>query len=388
MITKDHPAFRKYSLLQFLLGRSLSAVSTLIPKNNRKILFFSEPDFSDNAKFLYYKMIDMGLDQSFDLIWAVRSEAKGKFIRRRPHSLPYIYHLLTAKYLISTNEIPYWKSSNQVTVLLWHGFPGKDENSNTKVGQFIRRTMLRRIDHLIVTSPLGGVLFRSKFHLSPHKISVLGEPRCDALFNNKQRAGAALERVLGESINGRRLILYLPTWREYDTRATPGLLKSLLDSEGYIRFLRDSRSLFLFKPHIYEETLFAEGKTENTRIITNHALQALDLTLYDFLGAVDVLVTDYSSVGRDYLLLNRPIVFYVPDLEEYRQKRGFLLEPYELWSPGDMADTPEKLIWAIQEAIKNPSKWEKERTWLRDLMFAHKDGESSRRIINSFWSAA
>ena len=60
---------------------------------------------------------------------------------------------------------------------------------------------------------------------------------------------------------------------------------------------------------------------------------------YDFLNVVDVLITDYSSIYFDYLLLNRPIIFHMPDLEEYQKKRGFILDPLDEWTPGDMSTT-------------------------------------------------
>ena len=109
------------------------------------------------------------------------------------------------------------------------------------------------------------------------------------------------------------------------------------------------------------------------------------MTIYDVLAFVDVLITDYSSIYFDYLLLNRPIVFYVPDLERYKETRGFLLEPYEKWTPGDKARTIPGLIQALQEAIDNPDKWKREREWLRDVMFKYQDGKASERIIKYFW---
>ncbi|WP_366078591.1 CDP-glycerol glycerophosphotransferase family protein [Thermococcus sp.] len=72
-------------------------------------------------------------------------------------------------------------------------------------------------------------------------------------------------------------------------------------------------------------------------------------------------------------------------MEEYRKTRGFLLEPYERWTPGDKARNISELIWALDEALNNPDKWKKEREWLRDVMFKYQDGKSSERIIKYFW---
>jgi CDP-glycerol glycerophosphotransferase (TagB/SpsB family) len=65
-----------------------------------------------------------------------------------------------------------------------------------------------------------------------------------------------------------------------------------------------------------------------------------DATAY--LGLCDVLVTDYSSIAFDYLLLGRPIVLLVPDLADYDDERGFLLPPAE-FMPGQTCRTVDEL---------------------------------------------
>src|SRR5919106_473784 len=109
------------SLAHFIFAQILSPISNLIPKNSKKVLFFSEPDYSDNAKFLYRKMVETGLARRFHLIWAFRNEAgsTGNFVRRKAFSSAYLYHFLTAKYIIGTHGVPYWKSRKQISILLW-----------------------------------------------------------------------------------------------------------------------------------------------------------------------------------------------------------------------------------------------------------------------------
>ena len=68
-------------------------------------------------------------------------------------------------------------------------------------------------------------------------------------------------------------------------------------------------------------------------LFPDEKLKEWKIDLYEVLGATDFLITDYSSVYFDYLLLNKPIIFTPTDLEEYNEDRGFLLTPYEEWTP-------------------------------------------------------
>jgi len=79
-------------------------------------------------------------------------------------------------------------------------------------------------------------------------------------------------------------------------------------------------------------------------------------------------------------MLNRPIIFYIPDFKRYYIERGFLLEPYERWTPGPKVRDLQEFMMEIEDTIFNAKKWEKERLWLRDVMFKHIDGNSSKRV--------
>lgn len=71
------------------------------------------------------------------------------------------------------------------------------------------------------------------------------------------------------------------------------------------------------------------------------------MDFYNILNAVDILITDYSSIYFDFLLLDRPIIFTPIDYEEYKHNRGFLLEPFDFWAPGDKCFCYEDLKLTI-----------------------------------------
>ena len=68
------------------------------------------------------------------------------------------------------------------------------------------------------------------------------------------------------------------------------------------------------------------------------------LTIYHIMDAFDVLVTDYSSVYVDFLLLNKPIIFSCPDIEVYKRDRGFIVDDPEMFMPGAKVKT-QRNFW-------------------------------------------
>ncbi|MBO8174507.1 MAG: CDP-glycerol glycerophosphotransferase family protein [Thermococcus sp.] len=357
-------------------------------------MFISYPPFADNMRYLYERIKQMEQFKDYIFIWPVndkelfKDDKNIKFVEYR--TFDYLWQLLRVKYIFSYQKIPYYKAKNQVGVMIWHAVPGKkgfwfDEKYWNWSGKLVLRSISRKIDYIVATSEFTRVLFSAIFHVSPEKILVLGMPRCDALFRERSDALEKLETVLNSKIKDMRVIFYLPTFRDYNRAATRDIFINLARNRDFREYLKQRNAIFIFKPHPHDEKFVENYADEYIKVVTNRQLIKLKLTLYDILPTADILVTDYSSVFRDYLLLNRPIVFYIPDKDIYCKTRGFILEPFELWTPGDKVKTIEELLRALDDAFENPKKWEKERLWLRDLFFKYKDGKASDRIIEYFW---
>ncbi|WP_214019514.1 CDP-glycerol glycerophosphotransferase family protein [Methanoculleus sp.] len=366
-----------------------STLSRFIPKDEHKILFFSAPDFSDNARYVYDRMLESGLDRTHQLIWCVYSPVQANHVIRR--SREYLYHALTAKYIISTHGTPTWKSKNQISVELWHGLPLKTIGYFADIGypnaaaRLSATWRLRRfassVDYLITTSEFERLIFSSAFLIDPGRVLVRGQPRCDALYRPRDSGIDALCRILSrDDIVDKRILLYLPTFREYDADASRRVLEEILASEKFRRFVKDENLLFVCKPHSHDEGLFQAYNREHIHILLNDDLRRAGNTIYDFLNAVDILVTDYSSVYFDFLHLNRPIVFHVPDIEDYRKQRGFILEPFRDWAPGESSNNVDELIGALASSLADPDRWETERVRIRRLTFRYADDLACERV--------
>ena len=95
-----------------------------------------------------------------------------------------------------------------------------------------------------------------------------------------------------------------------------------------------------------------------------------------------MLITDYSSVYFDYLLLNKPIIFTNRDEEEYIKNRGVILEPLDFWRPGAIVDNMESLRKEIILAISGKDRYKDRRKELMPFVHKFTDGKSTQRLFD------
>ncbi len=119
------------------------------------------------------------------------------------------------------------------------------------------------------------------------------------------------------------------------------------------------------------------------RLFTNDDLEQQDLTTHTALAAFDGLINDLSSVWVDYLLLDRPIIFAFPDVENYRRGRGLNLEPYEDRMPGPFARSMDELIAALAEVVAGGDPAAAERGRARLRFCRHTDDRSTQRLLQT-----
>lgn len=217
-------------------------------------------------------------------------------------------------------------------VALWHGMPLKKlwfatnyaqkKNLRNKIKEFTLQIYFdKRRTISIATSKKSADFLQESFRLKPGNIQITGQPRNDALFNAKNVDKT--KRILKHS-EEERFILYMPTWREQDLKGISfldDLLEKLYQDQAYLQLLEEKKCKLYIKPH---PNLQLKSKSKGNIILLS---PTSSIDSQHLLAAADVLITDYSSAFIDYALLDRPVFFYVPDLEEYEQgKLGTFLK--------------------------------------------------------------
>jgi CDP-glycerol glycerophosphotransferase (TagB/SpsB family) len=241
-----------------------------------------------------------------------------------------------------------------------------------------------------VLSELGQGFRSVEFGLPADRVLVTGAPRNDRLI----RAERGSVRRAASVGNGNSLFIWLPTFRsraQTERRAAPTVEGTPfpgpvpLDAKelGLVdRWLVENGATLLVKSHPLAPALPVAGY-ERIRSIDLQWLWSRGLTLYMLLQGVDCLITDVSSVWIDFLLTGRPMAFFFPDIQSYRETRGFNLEPYEDWIPGPLVADCDGLLQELQLLAEGRDSFAEARSTLKARLHRYQDAGSAKRVLDA-----
>lgn len=380
--------------------------SGFVPRDLRLWVFGSYGKrFTDNSKYLFLHCLSH-TGKHVRCVWISRSTATVKTLKDMGlpaysiYSLQGIWYTLRAGIFIFNayiSDINFWTSRGAVKINLWHGLPLKkierdiDDPNNYyyKIhhGSFCQSWFPKLLypwlskpyDMVISTSGYISRAFIKAFGLTLEKIPVTGLPRNDAFFENSNNAflknNAYYNQVSAISQEGKRVIVYMPTFRDSADRK-----RELPFNWGELdQFLQVRGACLFLKLHTNDSAAFPTGRYNNIFIIPSGE------DLYPTLELVDVLITDYSSIYFDYLLLDRPVVFYSYDFDEYISKHRSLCVDYHEVTAGPKAFNFEELLLALDEVLLD-DRYKQERKRIRERYHEFVDGNSSQRVLSEIYN--
>lgn len=340
-------------------------------KENR-ILFYSVPDYSDNARALYDYMVKEEYEKKYELVWLVSNpknqaiskkiKGKSKLIRsvgrfHKLYTFRSLYYSMTAKYIFVTHGSTVYddyKNDEQIVVNLWHGCGYKQ-----KTKELDNMKIKPHSDYYL----LPGNLFvdpKSKFwNTSPENLLTLGYPRYDLFFENSINAQRYIEKLKDD--NETKVIIWMPTFRQSivdgdypESELSSDTSLPLLTSEKQIidfnHYCFNQNIKVIIKKHPLQKDIPSLKKSySNLIFIDDNDLQREDVQLYELLSLTDALISDYSSITIDYLLLDRPIAFILDDFDDYKSKRGFVFENPKDFMPGHHVYEVKELYHFVSE---------------------------------------
>lgn len=364
----------------------------------KRIYDYSQMNYCDDKNNLVLLYLE---HRSYSGICALEYMCKNRLINTYAYRIKlfnndrndsdYYYDLIAAKYIITERSWSNYPAVKAKIIQLWHGFPLKtmghmlSKYDVTKYGD--PNEFWQKMDY-ILSYGLNYTTFMSACYGTLLKqYRVTGMPRNDLLFLTDGKGN--LERKIPASC-GKKIVMYMPTFRAIED----GGITVNGDDEGYLfywkdfdaekieKFCRENNIFFLFKLHPSDASKVSRLRieSENIGILTDDMLD--DKCMYEFLNAADVLVTDYSSVYFDYLLLNRPIVFTDNDSASYAENRGFMLEPLEFWRPGPVVHTFERFLGEIKKALDGQDEYEQARETLMPFVHQYRDAGSTQRLFD------
>ena len=377
--------FKIYQLTFFIFG-------FVLPKDNKLVIFesFHGKQYSDNPRAIYEYLAKN--HPEYKLVWSVDRRHINRFQKigvpfAKRFSIRWLFLMTRAKYWVTNARLPLWIPKPRKTVYLqtWHGtplkrlatdmeevhMPGTDTLMYKK--SFVKETS--KWDYLISPNAYSTKIFNRAFQFKGEMIES-GYPRNDYLYdaNNKQQIHQLKQRM--NLPMDKQILMYAPTWRDNQYYA-----------QGRYKFS------FQFDLDMLQKTF---GKT-HVILLRLHYLVAENLDLLKYEGFVmdfsayedirdlyivsDLLITDYSSVFFDYANLRRPILFYVYDIEEYRDSlRGFYFDLEEK-APGPLVKTTKELIQEIQKLEKDGFTPSPEYEEFYKQFCYLEDGQATKRVV-------
>lgn len=237
----------------------------------------------------------------------------------------------------------------------------------------------RKEDYFCTTSKNFEELIAKEQYVSEDRILSCGYARNDVLVSNIKDEDLFTDLDVSKIVSkekeaGRRIIFYIPTFRDLEEKDISAVLDfSLLD-----KVLDDINAIMVCKLHIITKALLELRDKEYKNIYVYKS----DNDIYPLLRLADLLITDYSSIYFDYLFLDKPILFYSYDFDYYiSQERGFYFD-YKETIPGKfLADFSDVVDYLKQLFIKNEGmdKYSQKRSSVRKLYFDNVDQDSAKR---------
>ena len=288
----------------------------------------------------------------------------------------------TAGYLVTNSTFPRWFSrrDGQVVLNTWHGTPlkkmGFDIDDQPARVANVLRTFLHS-DYLLSSGDyMTDTLYRQAHRLDglfDGRVLQLGLPRVDAQFadaGEREETIAAL-RDAGLDLDGRRLVLFAPTWKG-TSFVRPDDPRILVDQARDLQDLLGDDYRVALKAHQVVHDSVSE-RAGTGLLVPN------DLPTNRVLAVTDHLVTDYSSVFFDFLTTGRPLHFFVPDIGDYGDYRGLYLEP-STW-PGRVTTTLAELAESVRAPLDEAGV---ERLAAARRRFAgDDDGRATARVVDA-----
>ncbi len=231
----------------------------------------------------------------------------------------------------------------------------------------LEKKVYRNYTYIVVSSPAVIPFWAQAFDKDEKDVLPLGSPRTDAYFRAFDYKGArARFDEQHPECKGRKLVLYAPTFRD-SPGADKDILRHIDTAKFNERFGGEYALLIRLHPQVHSAEKIAG---------------AIDVTGYpdiiNLLHLADVLVTDYSSVFMDYVLLDKPCVFYPYDYEEYTAGRELFTNYFEN-VPGPVARTFDELLDALRSPQADPEKYRA----FKEYHLASCDGGSAKRVVQT-----
>lgn len=328
-------------LIQWLYQKIMSLVfrimGAFITVDEKLVLLssYGGDQYSDSPKVLFETMREDPRFEGYRYVWAF-ADPSGFGVpgtdKVKIDTLSYFKTALAAKVWITNVNIErglHFKKKSQVYLNTWHG-TGPKKGGNAVKGR--KDYDFSYVDIVCVDGTYARDEMIKWFNAKEEHLLFSGRPREDELFTFD---GSTTERVRKELNipDGKKVLLYMPTWREYGNLEPDTALWEQELCEDYV---------VLVRAHHFAKKGIA---------VSDKAFW-VDVSAYpdvnELYWVADVLISDYSSAFFDFGLLGKPMVCFGYDYEQYEAGNGFLMDLKNEF-PNGIKRTEEEVLSFIKD---------------------------------------
>ena len=364
--------------MKAFLRRILWFILRFIPLKNI-ILLESSPTLADNTGALFKRMLELGWNKKYKFVWVsndgiTSNDYENTVFIARTDSLKLFLYRCVAKMIIDCNQQLLSLNPKTVHIYLAHGSSIK----SVKSYYFCNSTT----DYVLCQSEYFSPIDADELHVREDQLVICGYPRNDELFSDN----ADLPAIFGKFS---KYVVWYPTFRQGKSagRKHSSISMPVIHNAEIAEKINDAAKaldiLIIVKPHpVQDVSLIKDLGLSNICFIDNSLFDNNGITSYEFVAKTDALITDYSSIFCDYLLIDKPIGLTFEDFDEYSKTPGLAVEPEVLTCCSEMLYTAEDFTKFLNHIANGDDVFKTERDRIKALMNKYTDGHSSDRVID------
>ncbi len=368
-------------LFTWTVSAGLKIWGCFVPIDPKMVIFSGHSrKYNDSPRTLYEYMLahpdKYGL---YKYVWALEDpdnvDVPGNPIKVKADTRLYFKYTLMASYWVTCVNIErslHYKKRNCRYLNTWHGTPFKHVG-NDAGGR--KDFDFSSVDYFCYASEYEKDIYKRAFRVKEEALVPTGLPRNDELYKVSQKEITNIKQRLNLPTD-KKIILYAPTWRDSTDKGKTCAIKPPVDVKKWEEEFKDDY-IVLFRMHAYTNKLLGMEFNETMRDYSSYP------NVNDLFKVADILISDYSASMADYSILERPILCFAYDYDEYREERGLYVE-YSKEMPSGILRTEDEVIKYIK-TMDYQKECEKTKLMIKDKLI-HLGGNATEMCLERLFA--
>lgn len=357
------------------LSLAMKIWGLFIPMNKKMIIFSAHGrKYNDSPRAIYEYMIRDDEFKDYIFVWALEDpksvEIPGDAIKIKADTLTYFKYTLKAKFWITCVNIERglrYKKKKCIYLNTWHGV-AFNCIGNAAGGR--NDYDFSHINYFCYESDYQKQIFKRDFNVREEALIPTGLPRNDELYKTNSEEIFLIKQKLGLPLD-KKIILYAPTWRDSTDKGSSYAITPPIDLTKWEQVLKGQYILIL-RTHAYTTNLLDVKFNDFCRNFTEYPY------INDLFKISDILISDYSACIADFSILERPIICFAYDYDDYKSKRGLYID-FAKEMPNGIFENEDILLEHINNL--NPEEESRKTKMMIKNKFTYIGGQATEQCI-------